>query len=83
MSSDSAFSTDLKGPIKKITVMKKDNSVEAMKLLLLCEKYAVFVMHCRGWTVNSVNEFYPKNDSLQGLNINGTKIMVRLRPPER
>jgi len=73
----------LNGCVKKVTVLKKKNSEEAMQILQKCIKCTIKVIEKRSWKVSSINEFYPKEDNLLGLNINRSKIMVRMRPPHK
>lgn len=71
----------LNGSIKKVTVLKKPNHEQAMNMLMRCVKITVNLMKKRNWVVSSMNEFIPKENNLLGLNINRSKIMIRLRPP--
>ena len=67
--------------IKKITVLtnqpKKD---EAQAILDRIATTVLPAMKRHNWEVKTLSEFYPKNDSLHGLNVNrGQCIKVRLR----
>ena len=54
---------------------------EALTLLQHLASLVKPIMSKRGWKVKRLKEFFPKNPSLLGLNINrGSEIRIRLRP---
>ncbi|KAI8146888.1 WLM domain-containing protein [Fennellomyces sp. T-0311] len=68
--------------IQNYTVLKKKRrSDEAMQLLKRIAAQVKPIMVKRGWKVVHLCEFFPKNPSLLGVNVNrGGKINIRLRP---
>lgn len=74
----------LDGPIKQIVVLKKKpNSDEALKILNQCSRIVKGMMQKRNWIVKVVEEFFPSNPNLQGLNINRSRIKIRMRLPDK
>ncbi|KTW27862.1 uncharacterized protein T551_02829 [Pneumocystis jirovecii RU7] len=68
-------------PINKCICLKsKERNQDAFKLLKEIELFTKPIMSSRGWKVGVLAEFFPKNKTLLGLNINkGSKICIRLR----
>ena len=61
---------------------REANREEARSMLERVCKQVQPLMRRRRWRVKRVREFYPRNPSLLGLNVNrGQEIRVRLRPP--
>lgn len=69
--------------IKKIAVLqKKPGKEDALKLLKDIAHSVSLLMRENGFKVTTLVEFYPKDRSLLGMNVNhGQKIMLRLRDP--
>jgi DNA-dependent metalloprotease WSS1 len=71
-------------PVQEMKTLKpgwRDES-QAKELLERAVRTCFPLMRRRGWRVPLVDEFFPKNPSLLGLNINGgQKIRLRLRKP--
>jgi len=63
------------------SIKKHSRSQEALELLHRLAKDTHKVLKRHGWRVTSLQEFYPKNKSLLGININRSVIKVRLRSP--
>jgi len=63
-------------------LVRQKNSNEARAILKRVTKQVQPLMKRRQWRVKLVREFYPKNPSLLGLNVNrGVEVKVRLRQP--
>lgn len=71
--------------IEVINYLKNMNkSEEAKELLYRIAKVVQPLLQRRKWKIKYLNEFYPNNSSLHGLNINrGYTIKIRLRSPEK
>ncbi|KAG5439874.1 hypothetical protein PCANB_000156 [Pneumocystis canis] len=67
-------------PICKCISLKSKKRKEAFELLKKIESFVNPIMSRRGWKVGVLAEFFPKNGTLLGLNVNkGSKIYIRLR----
>ncbi|KAJ2520287.1 hypothetical protein H4217_002144 [Coemansia sp. RSA 1939] len=61
---------------------RQPNSSEAQELLQRIAAVVRPIMQTRGWKVKRLREFYPRNTSLLGLNVDrGAEIRIRLRMP--
>eukprot|EP00039_Didymoeca_costata_P029679 m.25869 g.25869 ORF g.25869 m.25869 type:complete len:390 (+) comp7744_c0_seq2:102-1271(+) len=66
----------------EIKTLKKPEEKEAQQMLMKAAGLVQPIMKSRSWKVKLLTEFYPKNKSLLGLNVNrGQKICVRIRDP--
>ena len=72
----------LSGCIGEIKVhTARPRADEARRLLQRVADQVQPIMRAHGWRVASLQEFFPKNGGLLGMNVNrGGKILVRLRP---
>jgi hypothetical protein len=68
--------------IANIECLNKENHQEANSLLRRVAGLVKPIMKSKNWKVGKLSEFYPKDQSLLGLNINrGLEIKIRLRHP--
>ncbi|RIA88427.1 WLM domain-containing protein [Glomus cerebriforme] len=57
------------------------NHEEALRILKKLASHVKPIMKKRNWRVNTLEEFFPAQDNLLGINVNhGEKICIRLRP---
>lgn len=70
--------------IRKIAVLqRKPGKEDALKLLRDIAHHVSLLMRENGFKVTALVEFYPRDRSLLGMNVNrGQKIMLRLRDPQ-
>ncbi|KAJ2395423.1 hypothetical protein GGI23_004306 [Coemansia sp. RSA 2559] len=68
--------------IGSIHALKREpNADEALRLLQRIAALVRPIMQKRGWKVTKLREFFPRNASLLGLNVNrGLEVRIRLRP---
>ncbi|KAJ1907567.1 hypothetical protein LPJ81_000665 [Coemansia sp. IMI 209127] len=68
--------------IGSIHALKREPKTdEALRLLQRIAALVRPIMQKRGWKVTKLREFYPRNASLLGLNVNrGLEVRIRLRP---
>ncbi|OZJ03788.1 hypothetical protein BZG36_03008 [Bifiguratus adelaidae] len=70
---------ELIGSLKPLKTKQRRD--DALKLLQRMAANVKPIMKRRGWKVERLEEFFPKNPNLLGLNVNRTtKICIRLRP---
>ena len=69
--------------ISQIHALKrKPQQEKAQDLLQKIHDQVLPILIARKWKVHRLQEFYPKNENLLGMNVNrGWKIMIRLRDP--
>lgn len=61
-------------------LLNKNKNEEAKELLYRIAKVVIPLLQRRKWKIKLLNEFYPNNPSLHGLNVNqGERIQIRLR----
>lgn len=66
------------------TIDDEEDEVAARELLTKTALLVEPLMKKRGWFVPVLAEFSPRNEMLEGININaGAKICIRMRPPAR
>ncbi|KXS14579.1 WLM-domain-containing protein [Gonapodya prolifera JEL478] len=79
--SDSVPHDPYKDQIGQFRVLKRPDEAAAMALLKQVASQVKPIMKKRGWRVGTLEEFFPSNSSLLGLNTErGQKISIRLRP---
>ncbi len=59
---------------------RRPNAAEAEELLRRVAAQVEPIMRKRKWRVTELQEFFPKNAGLLGMNVNRSKILIRLRP---
>lgn len=71
--------------IEEINYLKNMNkSEEGKDLIYRVAKVIIPLLQRRKWKIKYLNEFYPTNSSLHGLNINrGYTIKIRLRSSDK